>query len=235
MERLFRRLKGFRRIFSRFDKLDVVFLAFLIAPLGYALYLSLFQTKLIGGTINQSGGFVMVAEKVGRDTVLSQIVQMVAQAQRSKAPMQRLADVVAGYFVIAMGKLGGHEMTAGSDLDLIIIYDAAAGAEAEGDASFQPLEVRVHDTPASEAAWLAKRLRQLHLHDGLAWRSIAVVARSREMLRQFEAELAAENVPVLLAGARAALRDEYASRELLTLLRFALEPRDLSLEQAVGF
>ena len=50
------------------------------------------------------------------------------------------------------------------------------------------------------------------------------------MLRQFEAELAAENVPVLLAGARAALRDEYASRELLTLLRFALEPRDLSLD-----
>jgi Cu+-exporting ATPase len=55
--------------------------------------------KLIAGTLNQSGGFVMRAEKVGRDTLLSQIVQMVAQAQRSRAPIQRLADQVAGWFV----------------------------------------------------------------------------------------------------------------------------------------
>jgi Cu+-exporting ATPase len=48
--------------------------------------------KVIGGTLNQTGGFVMRAEKVGRDTMLSQIVQMVAQAQRSRAPIQRLAD-----------------------------------------------------------------------------------------------------------------------------------------------
>jgi Cu+-exporting ATPase len=55
--------------------------------------------KLIGGTINQSGAFVMKAEKVGRDTMLAQIVQMVANAQRSRAPIQRLADQVAGWFV----------------------------------------------------------------------------------------------------------------------------------------
>jgi P-type Cu+ transporter len=55
--------------------------------------------KVIAGTLNQSGGFVMRAEKVGRDTLLSQIVQMVAQAQRSRAPIQRLADLVAGWFV----------------------------------------------------------------------------------------------------------------------------------------
>ncbi|ABE65189.1 Copper-translocating P-type ATPase (plasmid) [Nitrobacter hamburgensis X14] len=55
--------------------------------------------KVIAGTLNQSGSFVMQAEKVGRDTVLSQIVQMVAQAQRSRAPIQRLADQVAGWFV----------------------------------------------------------------------------------------------------------------------------------------
>ncbi|MDB5573601.1 MAG: Copper-translocating P-type ATPase [Tardiphaga sp.] len=58
--------------------------------------------KLIAGTLNQSGGFVMRAEKVGRDTLLSQIVQMVAQAQRSRAPIQRLADQVAGWFVPAV-------------------------------------------------------------------------------------------------------------------------------------
>jgi P-type Cu+ transporter len=57
---------------------------------------------VIGGTMNQSGGFVMRADKVGRDTMLAQIVQMVAQAQRSRAPIQRLADQVAGVFVPAV-------------------------------------------------------------------------------------------------------------------------------------
>ena len=56
-------------------------------------------SKLIAGTLNQSGSFVMRADKVGRDTLLSQIVQMVAQAQRSRAPIQRLADQVSGWFV----------------------------------------------------------------------------------------------------------------------------------------
>ena len=58
--------------------------------------------KVIAGTINRSGSFVMRAEKVGRDTLLSRIVQMVAQAQRSRAPIQRLADQVAGWFVPAV-------------------------------------------------------------------------------------------------------------------------------------
>jgi Cu+-exporting ATPase len=57
---------------------------------------------LIGATINASGALTMRAEKVGAATMLSQIVQMVAAAQRSRAPMQRLADVVAGWFVLAV-------------------------------------------------------------------------------------------------------------------------------------
>ena len=55
--------------------------------------------KVIAGTLNQTGSFVMRADKVGQDTLLSQIVQMVAKAQRSRAPIQRLADQVAGWFV----------------------------------------------------------------------------------------------------------------------------------------
>lgn len=55
--------------------------------------------KVIGGTINQSGALVMRAQKVGRDTMLAKIVEMVAQAQRSRAPIQRLADRVSGWFV----------------------------------------------------------------------------------------------------------------------------------------
>jgi P-type Cu+ transporter len=58
--------------------------------------------KLIGGTLNQSGGFIMRAEKVGRDTMLAHIVAMVAAAQRSRAPIQRLADRVASWFVPAV-------------------------------------------------------------------------------------------------------------------------------------
>src|SRR5664280_792932 len=60
------------------------------------------DARVIGGTINRSGSFVMRADKVGRDTLLSQIVQMVASAQRSRAPIQRLADQVAGWFVPAV-------------------------------------------------------------------------------------------------------------------------------------
>ena len=59
-------------------------------------------SKVIAGTINRSGGFVMRAEKIGRDTLLSQIVQMVAAAQRSRAPIQRLADRFSAWFVPAV-------------------------------------------------------------------------------------------------------------------------------------
>jgi P-type Cu+ transporter len=60
------------------------------------------QEKVIGATINGAGGFIMRAEKVGRDSLLAQIVQMVSEAQRSRAPIQRLADVVASWFVPAV-------------------------------------------------------------------------------------------------------------------------------------
>ncbi len=56
-------------------------------------------SKVIGGTMNQTGGFVMRAEKVGRETMLARIVDLVAKAQRSRAPIQRLADQVSGWFV----------------------------------------------------------------------------------------------------------------------------------------
>lgn len=60
------------------------------------------NSKVTGGTVNGTGGFVMRAERVGSDTLLAQIVRMVAEAQRSRAPIQKLADIVAGYFVPAV-------------------------------------------------------------------------------------------------------------------------------------
>ena len=58
--------------------------------------------RVVGATINGTGSFVMRAERIGSETLLAQIVQMVAEAQRSRAPIQRLADVVSGYFVPAV-------------------------------------------------------------------------------------------------------------------------------------
>ena len=58
--------------------------------------------SVIGATVNQTGTFVMRAEKVGSETLLAQIVHMVAEAQRSRAPIQKLADTVSGYFVPAV-------------------------------------------------------------------------------------------------------------------------------------
>jgi Cu+-exporting ATPase len=57
---------------------------------------------VIGGTLNRSGALIIAARKIGRDTMLAQIVQLVAEAQRSRAPIQRLADQVSGYFVPAV-------------------------------------------------------------------------------------------------------------------------------------
>ena len=60
------------------------------------------DSKVTGGTLNGRGSFIMKAEKIGKDTLLSQIVKMVSEAQRSRAPIQRLADIVAAYFVPAV-------------------------------------------------------------------------------------------------------------------------------------
>jgi P-type Cu+ transporter len=60
------------------------------------------DSRVIGGTVNGTGSFVMRAERIGRDTLLAQIVHMVSEAQRSRAPIQRLADVVSSYFVPAV-------------------------------------------------------------------------------------------------------------------------------------
>ena len=58
--------------------------------------------RVVGGTVNATGSFLMRAERVGNDTMLAQIVRMISEAQRSRAPVQKLADRVASYFVPAV-------------------------------------------------------------------------------------------------------------------------------------
>jgi len=60
------------------------------------------EDKVTGGTVNGTGGLIMRAERVGSETLLAQIVRMVSEAQRSRAPIQRLADTVSSYFVPAV-------------------------------------------------------------------------------------------------------------------------------------
>ncbi len=83
------------------------------------------------------------------------------------------------------------------------------------DASVEGL---VFNSPQAETAWLARRLRELHLYEGIEWSQMAVVARSRSNLEQYSVALAHQSVPVEILGAQSALRDEFASR---MLLRFA--------------
>ena len=93
------------------------------------------------------------------------------------------------------------------------------------------VEGKVFDTSASESAWVARRLRELHLNDGIAWSDMAVVARSRTLLENFAAALATESVPAVVYGSQKALRHEYASGALLQLAKHCLEPHELEFAE----
>ncbi|MFM5951025.1 MAG: UvrD-helicase domain-containing protein, partial [Micrococcales bacterium] len=96
------------------------------------------------------------------------------------------------------------------------------------------VEGRVFDLETSELAWLARRLRQLHLEQGIAWSDMAVIARSRDVLEKWAAALASESVPALIQGSQTSFRDEFATGNLLRLAKFCIEPgemnRDMLLE-----
>jgi superfamily I DNA/RNA helicase/RecB family exonuclease len=96
------------------------------------------------------------------------------------------------------------------------------------------LEGHVFDQPQSETAWLARRLRELHLYEGIAWNEMAVVARSRGQLDQLAVDLSYESVPVNLTGAQSALRDEFGSGTLLRLADLVLHDREIDTQTALN-
>ena len=107
---------------------------------------------------------------------------------------------------------------------------AEAGAS---DAS--NFEARVFNHETGEFAWLARRLRELHLFENYNWNELAVVGRSRVSLRKLAASLANESVPVHILGSESALKDEFASRSLLQLADLALNQRPIEPQLAVEF
>jgi superfamily I DNA/RNA helicase/RecB family exonuclease len=109
---------------------------------------------------------------------------------------------------------------------------ATAGEATESQESSNPIETVVLRDRVSEISWIARRLRELHLYEGVAWADIAVVARSRQELAKLETALAGESVPTQVAGAQTALRDEFASRALLILAQAVVSKEPMTLELA---
>ena len=92
------------------------------------------------------------------------------------------------------------------------------------------VEGRVFDLETSELAWLAHRLRELHLQEGIAWSEIAVIARSRTVLEKWGAALASESVPTVILGSQTSFKDEFSTGNLLRLAKYCLEPPELTRE-----
>lgn len=117
---------------------------------------------------------------------------------------------------------------------------AAAGPQRQGmkpaaTVDAEPsIEAAVFSLQQEEAGWLANRLRSLHLNDGIAFKDMAVVARSRDELEELENALAAESVPVRIVGAQSALRDEFGAVSFLRLVEQVLNPEPVSAENAIA-
>jgi superfamily I DNA/RNA helicase/RecB family exonuclease len=90
------------------------------------------------------------------------------------------------------------------------------------------VEGRVFDLETSELSWLAHRLRELHLNEGVAWSDMAVIARSRTVLERWAAALASESVPTVIHGSQTSFKDEFATGNLLRLAGFCLNPVELN-------
>jgi superfamily I DNA/RNA helicase/RecB family exonuclease len=131
---------------------------------------------------------------------------------------------------------------AGRQRKSLIVDDSAATEVVQGEptsteesvsdlAASAAVDVRVFN--AGELAWLARKLREMHLFEGYRWEEMAVVARSRSTLETLAAALANESVPVQILGSHSPLRDEFASRNLLTLADLALNPRPIQPTFAV--
>lgn len=123
------------------------------------------------------------------------------------------------------------------------IDTARAGRQRKGlnpkaelvEQDFAGVEGKVFNQEQAEVAWLARRLREMHLFESIAWNEIAVVARSRGQLDQLASQLSHEAVPVQLVGAQNALRDEFASRMLLRICEQVLHNRKLDIATALEF
>ena len=155
----------------------------------------------------------LIQEVAGKDPVATIVLEPVHEVRPAEISAA-MANLVAG---VPTARAGVQRKVLG------------ATSLVEGDA----VEAKVFDSPISEAAWVARRLRELHLEQNIPWGELAVVARSRSLLENFGAALANESVPATVVGSQTALRDEFATRHLLKLAEHAIKQPELSYEDVV--
>ena len=199
--------------------------------------------KLIGGTLNGSGGFVMCAESVGGETMLARIVQMVAEAQRSRAPIQRIADRVAGIFVPAVMAVAvaafltwalwgpapalGYALLAAVSV-LIIACPCALGLAT-------PMSIMVGMGRGAESGVLIKNaeaLERLETVDTLVVDKTGTLTEGRPRLTRVQLADGLDESETLR---RAASLERASEHPLAEAIVAAARERDLALEEVTAF
>jgi Cu+-exporting ATPase len=199
--------------------------------------------KVVGGAINSSGGFVMRAEKVGADTLVARIVQMVAEAQRSRAPIQRLADQVSGWFAPAVIVVAGITavawMAVGPEPRLAYALSAAVSVLiiacpcALGLAT--PMSVMVGVGRGAAAGVLvrhAEALQRLERADAIAFDKTGTLTAGRPAVTVVRAAPGVAESQLLRLAASLERASEHPIAEAVAR---AAGQRGLALTDAVGF
>jgi Cu+-exporting ATPase len=198
--------------------------------------------KVIGGTLNGQGSFVMTAEKVGQGTLLAQIVQMVAEAQRSRAPIQKLADQVSGWFVplvivaalaaFAAWSVWGPEPRLAYGLIAAVSVLIIACPCALGLAT--PMSIMVGVGRGAQAGVLIKNaeaLERLEKIDTLVIDKTGTLTEGKPKLVAIVAPDYAENELLILAASL----ERGSEHPLAAAIVQAAEARGLALQEARGF
>ena len=162
----------------------------------------------VQGSIQDS----VVKDSVIKDSVIQDIVLEPNQGLRSEAISRVMGKVTNQIGTARAGRQRKGLSQQSRD-------QTQSEAEPQPDASIEGL---VFTSDQAETAWLARRLRELHLYEGIAWSEMAVVARSRLNLEQLATALSHESVPVRTVGSKSPLRDEFGSRVLLRLANVVL-------------
>jgi P-type Cu+ transporter len=198
---------------------------------------------VIGATLNGTGSLVIEARKVGQDTMLAQIVQLVAQAQRSRAPLQRLADRVSGWFVLAVlgaatltflgwglfGPTQGWTFALLNALAVLIIACPCALGLAT------PMSIMVATGRAAQVGVLfrdAEAIERLHTVDTLVFDKTGTLTAGRPALRECVAAPGRAEAEVLRLAASLDLGSEHP---LAAAIVAEARSRGLALENAEGF
>lgn len=166
---------------------------------------------------------VTLSFRAADPTGMRQLAELVAEAKNSKIDQ---IDLLSTHAVRAprigqvLARVSQHIAVAKAGRQRKGVNPSGQALEATAD--LNAVESKIFAQSQDEISWLARRLRELHLHEGIPYRDIAVVVRSRESVAQWSADLAHHGVAVSSAGSASALKDQFASRALLDLASFAL-------------